>query len=140
MKVKKYENVNEIIEDYYKTRLEYYKKRRLYLIDNLERALVLLSNKVRFINCNLDGTIDMRKKKNSEINELLTKMKFSMKDSDYEYLIGMPMKMVSTENVERLINEKDKKENELNSIKSMTEKQMWLNELVQLKTAYNEFT
>jgi DNA topoisomerase-2 len=43
-KLKKYENVTEIIDDYYKTRYEMYQTRKDYMIVALEKELILLSN------------------------------------------------------------------------------------------------
>jgi len=129
-KLKKYDTVNEIIEEFYVTRLEYYDIRRTYIIENLERELVYISNKARFISDNLEGKIDLRRMKNGAIVEMLSAMKYDMNNSDkYAYLIGMPMSSVSEENVNKLMKEKAEKERELVNIKSMTIQNMWVNEL-----------
>jgi len=140
-KLKKYNTVNEIIEDYYVVRLEYYKKRREYLIETYENELVYISNKAKFITDILSGLIDLRRMKNDMIVQLLIDKKYHMKDNDnFEYLIGMPMKSVSEENVNKLWNELDKKEYELNKLKKTTKELMWLNELAALKDKYIEFS
>ena len=51
----------------------------------------------------------------------------------------MPMDSVSQENVERLLNEHQKKEKELEKIQSTTIQEMWLNELKELGHAYSEY-
>jgi DNA topoisomerase-2 len=60
-KLKKYEKVEEIIDDYFETRLQMYQIRKDYMINALEKELILLSNKAKYIRENLDGTIDLRK-------------------------------------------------------------------------------
>ena len=45
----KYDNVEEIIDDYYQIRLEYYEDRKEYMIDTLEREIMILSNKAKYI-------------------------------------------------------------------------------------------
>ena len=60
---------SKIVNNKYKIKLanQFYDKRKKYQIDALERELVLLSNKARFINDNLSGKIDLRRKKKDEI-------------------------------------------------------------------------
>ena len=54
-------------------------------------------------------------------------------DTDYKYLLKMPMDSVSEENVERLLKDKNGKESELSIIQSTSIEKMWLNELDELK-------
>ena len=138
-KLKRYDNVNEIIEDYYVVRLDCYKRRKEYLINYLENELLYISNKARFINDNLSGKIDLRRKKNTFIVEMLREMKYDMKNDDnYSYLISMPMNSVSEENVEKLMKEQENKKTELERIKKTYIEEMWLNELAILKEKYIE--
>ena len=106
----KYENIQEIIDNYYELRLKYYVKRKEHQLLQLENELIIISNKARFINMNITDEIDLRKKKNDEINEIMARLKFD-KDIDkikdnYHYLTKMPMDSVSEENVEKLMKEK----------------------------------
>ena len=88
-KLKKYSNVKEIIDDYYKVRLTGYVTRKAHIIKVMENELVLLSNKVRYIKENLDDTIDIRRKKKNVIiktkknygflfNQKIKRMNYSM--------------------------------------------------------------
>ena len=60
-------------------------------------------------------------------------------NSDFNYLIKMPMDSVSKENVEKLLKEHENKKAELAIINASTLENMWLKELDQLKIAYMEF-
>ena len=139
--LQKYENVSDIINSYYDVRLNLYKERKEYLIDALEKELVLLSNKAKYIKENLDGTIDLRKKKKEEVIEMLETKGYHKNEDDqeYKYLVKMPMDSVTEENIERLLKDKNNKDVELETIKSMTINKMWLNELEILKTLYIEY-
>ena len=140
-KLKKYDTVEEIIDDYFVTRLKLYSVRKAYLIDLLERELIVLENKARYIQELLDGTIDLRKKKKEEIvNMLLTKSYAVInEDNDFKYLVRMPMDSVSEENVEKLNREHKDKSDELQLIKEMSEQQMWLKELENLTQEYLKY-
>jgi DNA topoisomerase-2 len=140
-KLKKYETVEEIIDDYFETRMQLYVERKTHLIDVLEKKLVVLSNKARYIQEVLDGTIDLRKKKKAEIVDMLQEKCYAQidEDGDFKYLIKMPMDSVSEENVEKLNGEHKDKSDELQRIKETTEQQMWLVELEQLEQEYHKY-
>ena len=54
-KLHKYTSVEEIIDDYFVVRLNAYQARKTYMVDALQRDLMLLSNKARYIQENLDA-------------------------------------------------------------------------------------
>ena len=140
-KLKKYENVEEIIDDYYEIRFEYYEDRKEYIINTLEKDIIILSNKVKYIKEILDETIDLRKKKKQEIIDMLVEKKYYMieDDKEFKYLVKMPMDSVSEENVEKMLNEHKEKADELERIKSTTIEEMWLSELEILENEYKEY-
>lgn len=137
-KLKKYNKVEEIIDDYFDTRLKLYQTRKEYMIDALEKELVLLSNKARYIKENLDDTIDLRKKKKEQVIQMLKEKGYDIigDDNEYKYLTKMPMDSVTDENVEKIFKEKGDKESELEIIKSTTINQMWTCELDRLREEY----
>jgi len=140
-KLKKYNNIHDIINDYYEVRLQLYQVRKNYMIETLEKELILLSNKAKYIKENLDGTIDLRKKKKEQVVQMLEDKEYDIIDNDneYKYLIKMPMDSVTEENVEKLYKEKGNKEVELEQIKITTINEMWSQELEQLTIIYLEY-
>ena len=140
-KLRKYDRVEEIIDDYYVTRLELYSVRKENMIATLEKELVILSNKSRYIQELLDDTIDLRKKKKTEIVAMLLEKNYNVIDDDdeYRYLIKMPMDSVSEENVNKLNREHKDKSDELERIKETSIQQMWLSELQELEHEYIKY-
>ena len=137
-KLKKYENVCEIIDDYFDTRIQMYQVRKNYLIMAITEELVLLSNKVKYIKEVLEGTVDLRRKKKDEVSAMLLEKGYSVidEDSDFKYLTKLPMDSVSEENVEKLEKDHQNKMADLDEVKATTIQQMWLKELVVLETEY----
>jgi DNA topoisomerase-2 len=137
-KLKKYENVESIIDEYYETRLELYQTRKTYMINTLEKELIILSNRTKYINENLNDTIDLRKKKKEVVIEMLKNKNYAIIDDDteYKYLIKMTMDSVTEENAEKLFGEYTKKCNDLENIKNITIREMWNTELNNLQTEY----
>ena len=138
-KLKKYNKVEEIVEDYYVFRYALYKTRKEYQMKALEQELLVLSNKARYINEMLDDKIDLRKKSKDEINEMLEKNKYAKVNGDFKYLIKMPMDSVSQENVERLMKEKETNEEFYASLKKKTIENIWNEELEEFKKHYIEY-
>ena len=140
-KLKKYSAISEIIDDYYITRLDYYQERKKYIIQHLENQLLVLSNKSRYIQELLDETIDLRKKKKTEIIDILKGKNYAVidKDEEYKYLLKMPMDSVSEENVAKLLKEFKDKSSELAIVKNTTAENMWTKELFELEKEYNEY-
>jgi DNA topoisomerase-2 len=138
-KLKKYNSVSEIIDDYFVIRLKYYDDRKRNMIANLEKELLVLVNKARYIQELLNDTIDLRKKKKQEIIDLLQEKGYNQIDGDqeYKYLVKMPMDTVSEENVDKIMKEQISKEDELQRIISTTIQQMWLSELDLFMEDYN---
>ena len=155
-KLKKYTHVSDIIDDYYVTRLEMYQTRKSYMIDAIEKLLVVLSNKTRYIKEILDDVIDLRKKSKADVVKMLADRGYVSQtqntDSETEiegsgntnttgfnYLIKMTMDSVTSENVDKLMKEYQNKQTELENIKNKTIETMWLEELNELLVEYNQY-
>jgi len=137
-KLKKYDNVYEIVEDFYHVRLAYYEVRRQAILKQLEDIQKILSNKARYIGELLDDTLDLRKKTKDEINFLLEEKEYDKNNDDYKYLIKMPMDSVCSENVIKLLAEKGENETKIETLKATTNKMMWLQELDELRSVYSK--
>ena len=138
-KLKKYDKVEQIIDDYYETRLKMYQTRKEYMVKALEKELVVLSNKAKYIMEILEGTIDLRKKKGDEVMKMLKDKGYDIIDNEFKYLTKMPMDSVTEENVDKLNKEHGNKMAELDSVKNTTIHQMWLTELEVFKEEYLEY-
>jgi DNA topoisomerase-2 len=158
-KLVKYGNAEEIADSYSVTRLAFYGKRKDALIAGLRKELMGLSNRARYITELLEDKIDLRRKTNKQLVELLKERKYDSMDAQsgddkgedessssssgqgqgYKYLLKLPMDSVSEENVKKLLNEKEKKEAELSELSSKMVEQMWLKDLEELEVEYNKF-
>jgi DNA topoisomerase-2 len=140
-KLKKFKTPMEIIDHYIDIRLNTYVKRKKYLIKLLEHETKILINKVRFIKELLNNTLDLRNKKKINICEMLKNKDYDIidDDSEFKYLIRLPMDSVSEENIEILEKNKDIKVKELNKLIKTKEKDIWLSELNILKTEMIKF-
>jgi DNA topoisomerase-2 len=109
------------------------------MIQALEKDLMVLSNKAKYIKEILEDTIDLRKKKSEEVSKMLKDKCYDLLDGDYKYLTKMPMDSVTEENVEKLNKEHQNKQTELERVKNTTKHQMWLSELEIFKGEYLDY-
>ncbi len=127
--LKKYECVEDIITDYFPVRWAAYQTRKAHIIAGLKTKYKILSNKVRYIKELLDGTIDLRQKKQETIIKIMEDKDYDKEKDSYNYLIKLPMDSVSHENVEELMKNKNDIEKQISVIEKRSVKEMWLNDL-----------
>ena len=75
-KIKKYANVNEIIEEFYEVRLDFYKKRKVFMLNKLNYQLELNQNKKEFINLILNQKLSFKNQSKTEITKVLKSSNF----------------------------------------------------------------
>lgn len=136
-KLKKYETVEEIIDDYMVTRLDLYEKRRLSMIRQLEADLCVAANKARFIGEILEETVDLRRKTQTEVDAVLKAKAYDMIDDKYDYLVDMKLGSLTNERVAKLNSERETYQLALDNVRGTTPNAMWLNDLDTFEAAYN---
>ena len=136
--LKKYSNVRDIVRDYYATRLSLYGKRKMHQLGAMTAELRVLSNKARYIQELLDGSIDLRRKRGDELTSMLQSKGYDLVENDdqYKYLLRLPMDSVSEENVQKLLKEKGQKEAHHSILEGTSIEQLWLADLAELRAEY----
>jgi DNA topoisomerase-2 len=146
--ITKYDNVLDIIEEFYEYRLEMYVKRKKYYIRILENELMILKYKVQFINDILAKKILVEQKKKDDVIEKLEKFEYPKlspkfdaleEDKTYNYLITMDLFAVTYERINDLNEKYKQKKDELDDYMKITELQLWRRELDDFVTFYNKW-
>ncbi len=138
-KLQKYKDVQEIIEAHAISRLHNYNLRKKFLIEILEKKLVKMNNRARYIQAILDDELDLRKKKSQEVHDILVNSGYNKVDDSFKYLIKMPMDSVTDENVKQIMEERDETTDELEFIKKMSIQKMWYSELELFEAEFKKF-
>ncbi|KAG8738906.1 DNA topoisomerase 2 [Ceratobasidium sp. 428] len=162
-KIKKYRSPEEVLEDFYPVRLRYYQKRKQHMCDELERQFERLSNQARFVHMIIKKELVVSNKKKADLCVELRKLDFrpfpkvrKAKDagenedaqeeeeeeqptganSDYDYLLGMPIWSLTREKVEKLLAEQAAKEEEWNALLKRKPMELWDDDLNQFLKAW----
>ncbi|KAI3510850.1 hypothetical protein L1887_17987 [Cichorium endivia] len=75
--IKKYDTPEQILEDFFHLRLDYYERRKTALLRELGKATLILENKVRFIKEVVEGTIIVSNRKKADLFAELAKKGFT---------------------------------------------------------------
>ena len=107
-KIKKYNTIEEIMNEFYDVRLDYYKQRKIYLQDKLGFALEKNKNKKSFINMVLESELPFKGTKNKKEVFKLLKSKNLSSLTELKKKYKEAFKIKSTE----IVTEKMNNENE----------------------------
>lgn len=153
-KIKKYTSPEEMLQDFYPKRLEYYGLRKQHLADELNKQFERLSNQARFVTMIIKKELVVSNKKKSIVVSELRDLKFRPfpkngtkpldagekedaleeeedqgKDNDYDYLLGMAIWSLTEEKVQKLLAERDGKEQELIELLKLSPQDIWNQDL-----------
>jgi DNA gyrase/topoisomerase IV subunit B len=161
-KITKYNNVDEIINEFCQVRLVYYTKRKNYMIQKLDHDIKFLGNKKRFLEEIMTGDIKLfddkgkirKSRKTLDIFKDLEKRGYDKevkesknkddeednenddKNNGYDYLLRLQFRSITEEKINSLKNDIDSKIKIRDSLSNTSEKQMWIQDLDEFEKAY----
>lgn len=146
-KIKKYDDVENILDDFCSVRLRYYALRRARMIKDLEKKIRVSTGKKRFIHEILDKTIEINGRDEEDIFRDLEERGYEKDVSGgdeeegkpYLYLLEMNFRSITKKKMEELEKTIEKLSTELATLNSTTDKQLWLNDLSEFETAYSKW-
>ena len=144
-KIKKYECVGDIIEDFYVERIRKYEERRNKEIERLKNEALEADAKARFLRGVLNDTIDLRRKKDEEIVSIMKKHDLpplsDVKQIDnvdsYDYLLRLRIDRVKASAIEDAEKAVMKAYELVKELEGTTASQIWLRELGEFELAWN---
>lgn len=134
--IQKYHSVKHIIESFYKVRHAFYVKRKAYNVQSLKDQIEKANTKALFIQEVMDNKIEVMRKSQSDVHNILVSRHYPMMDGDYGYLLRMPIYTFTKEKYEELLHEVDNLQKKLMMYESKTEKELWIEELNDLADEY----
>lgn len=138
-KLIKYKYVSQILDEFVDVRYKKYEERIDYQIKELNKHLVRVNEKIRFLIYVMEEKIIVFKKSNEEVSKQLEAKKFKKIDESYDYLLSMPIGSFTKEKLDKLNKEKDDTENKIKSLESTTVKEVWFQELDEFVDEYEKY-
>lgn len=125
-----FESPNELIDAFVERRLKYYTLRKKYLIDTLEKRNLMLDERILFIQLVVDGKLEIRKRSVKDIKTDLDKYNISVE------VLKLPIARLTKDEIDKAKKERDENEKELKRIKFTSEKDMYINDLMEFEEKY----
>ncbi|KAJ3288697.1 DNA topoisomerase 2 [Borealophlyctis nickersoniae] len=163
-RLKKFNSIREIFEDFCELREKYYVKRKEHMMHQIGRDLDKLRNQVRFVRAIVDGELRVRNRKRADLDAELRRLKYdpfpktksldeqqnnneddddnetsAHNNTDYDYLLGMPIYSLTFEKIIQLENQAQKKRDELRAVEVVPPNQLWRNDLEEFRQKWREF-
>jgi DNA topoisomerase-2 len=135
-KLKIFENIEDIINYFVNFRLEYYHKRKSYLLDRMNRDLKILSNRGKFIKAIIEEKLKVSNVPKSDIIIGIEEMKLDKIDESYDYLLRMPIYSLTREIYEKLKADFIEKKAEIQKMEETNPKDMYVHDLNELKKKF----
>ena len=126
-KLKNFQNKNEVIEYFVNYRLTIYTDRKKKLVKILEERIKKNDELVKFITLVCNGKLKIRNRSKKDIKVDMDGYKLPME------LISTSMSKVTIEERDELLKQNEEMKKELEYIKNTSEKQMYLNDLNNLR-------
>lgn len=137
--IQKYESALDIICDFYFIRLEYYQKRKDYLLKKLQNDIDLMDNKIRFIKSVVDETLVIHRFTKDELVKTLEAANYIQHpDNGYDYLIKVPIYSITKDMVDKLEKEKKESDDVINAIRDKDIKDMWRDDIKSFLVEYEK--
>lgn len=133
--LKIFDRAEDIVKYFVNFRLQWYEKRKEYLINKIQKEVSLLSNKARFIKDIIEGNLKINNVPKNDIILYLKNSNYDQIDNSYSYLLSMPIHILTKERFEELLRQTKEKESELEIIKKTDYKTMYMDDLIALKNA-----
>ena len=136
-RIREFNDIKEILDAFIKIRLDYYRKRKDYLLRKYMEEIQLDVSKYVWCKGVIDETIHIKNKKKDDIVKQLEKTdKLVQKDGSFNYLLNMPMSSITKEKMAELT-EKIKNLKELiKETQKQTIEEMWLADLDEIEKEF----
>lgn len=141
-KLRKYANIYDIVEEYYAERLSLYAKRKAAMLSQLGNELRVLTNRAKYIQEVLDDKLELRRQTKDAIHAKMTAHGYEHIDGDteFKYLLKMPMDSVTDENVRNLLSERDTKRGQFQQLTDTSIQALWIKDLDELEMEYKKWS
>jgi DNA topoisomerase II len=139
-RIKRFDNVYEIIDEFCKVRFEYYIKRKEHLLGEWKRQLSRLNNKKRFIQEIIDDTLLIFREEDEVVNQRIEDRKFDKDEKNsFDYLLSIQAKSFTKKKIEELEKEIEKIERDISELENTEEKELWKNDINSFRKEYSKF-
>jgi DNA topoisomerase-2 len=132
-KLKKFANIQEIFDMFVNKRMELYKKRKTYCLQQQQEEYEYLRNQLRFIQWIRQDPTFYFTNTETEIHSILQSMSFLKKHDSYSYLLQIPIHHFTQQKEQEWMKKCLSLKKTIESVQNSTEQDFWEKDLQQLE-------
>lgn len=137
--ITKYNDVNDILFEFYCIRLGYYQKRKDYLINEYNFDIIILENKIKFITEIIQKKLIIHNKDDDIIINDMENHNYYKFDNSYDYLLNMPLRSMTLNKLNSFKNKLETLYNNLNILISKSIETLYEDDLDDFEEEYKKF-
>lgn len=130
--IQEFQSAEEILDYYFKVKMEYLGKRKNYLVQELKTDLDILNAKITFIKAILDKSLVIEKQPKDKIIKNLEKIITVKVQDSYDYLLNMPLYSLTLEKIKALTETLKNSKLKLKETQEKTLENFWLEDLEEI--------
>lgn len=137
-RLRKFDTVQEIFEAFCSTRLQFYEKRKAYLLRQWEDELRQKQNRLRFLREVADDTLKIFRVPEDEIVHQLRERGYDTVEDSYEYLLSIRIRQFSGSQWQELERQIQRLQKDIQILRDSPPSRLWLDELDAFLKAYKK--
>jgi len=130
----KFDHIGKYLVEFINERQKYYVIRKEYHIQKLREEILILKERIRFINAVNNSEIIITKRKKIDLEKELNESGYRKIDGNFDYLLGIKMYALTSENVKKFQEVIHQREDYLKKLENISPEQMHINDLEELRT------
>ena len=134
----KYNDVNDIIKEFYDIRIEYYFKRKDLLLAKYNYDKLILENKIRFITSIINKELIINNKDDDILLQELKDNNYYEKDNSYDYLLDMNLRSLTLKKLNDLKQQLNNIIDKLNALNIKSPHQLYIDDIHDFEKVYNK--
>lgn len=136
-KLQKFHTIGDIFQYFCDERYDLYQQRKAYLLRSMERTLVMLTNKRKFLQMILGKELRLQDIPDQQVTEYLRTKGFQPVDADddFAYLLNMPFRSITKTKLVELDANIQQTERSIETLRKTSVGDLWVSDLKSFKEA-----
>lgn len=131
-RLRKYDTIDDLLEEYCATRYAYYTRRKDHQLTTLKEEYKVTKSKWSFLDLVMRGELDLFNQEEKELERHLERHKLHRVNDSYDYLLNLSVRSFTKQKLISLSNDVTKLKKAIQVQKSLTEAKMWMDDLSHL--------
>lgn len=132
-KIRKFETPEKLVSHWCDVRKEMYQQRKEYQLKSLKKELLLITNKIKFMELVMDDKITVFRTPKAKVEAQCEQHQLTKTNGSYKYLTALPLDCFIQEELDKMYNYCKKLKANVVELENLTTTQLWSKDLDNIK-------